>query len=137
MQTDRPTDLQERSRALFEDSVAAVDMRVRSRLTRARHAALEAASRPAPRLPIPTRRTLAAAVTLAGALAIAVWLGWPAGSPAPGPLDGRAPVEDLDLVASSEPGSGDALDMMREDADFYAWAAAQASPAQPTADSAG
>ena len=43
------TTLEERSRALFQDSVERIDMRTRSRLTRARHAALEAAERARPR----------------------------------------------------------------------------------------
>jgi len=35
------TALEERSRALFQDSVERIDMRTRSRLTQARHAALD------------------------------------------------------------------------------------------------
>ena len=122
MQRERATSLEERSRALFDDSVAAVDMRVRSRLTRARHAALESARPPAARLlGLPMRAVAASAAAVM--LGAALWLAWTAATPPADPVDGRATVEDLDLVAASEPGRGDALDMMQEDVDFYAWAA--------------
>ena len=127
MQERMHTDLEERSRALLDASVAAVDMRVRSRLNVARHAALEAAAQSRrwgfPRMPM---LTAAASMTAAAVIAVALWSAWPAG-PHPagtGTADQRSSLEDLDIVASS--GSGDAMDMMKDDVDFYAWVAASA-----------
>ncbi len=68
-----------RSRALFQDSVEGLDMRIRSRLTQARSAALEAAQQ---------RRswwsgwkvwTPAAGVTAAAILGVVLWIGSPVG----------------------------------------------------------
>ena len=59
--------LEERSRALFHGSVENLDMRVRSRLTQARYAALEAAASRKPSwLPRKAWWTPAAGVTAAG-----------------------------------------------------------------------
>ncbi len=126
MQEHRHTDLEERSRALFDASVAAVDMRVRSRLNVARHAALEAASgrgRHFFSMPI---LTAAASMAAAAVIAVALWSAWPSGPQTDGPVDGRTRLEDLDIVASAGSGSGDAIDMMKDDVDFYAWVAANA-----------
>jgi hypothetical protein len=40
-------------------------------------------------------------------------------------------LEDLDIVASTDEGSGDAMEMLQDDIDFYDWAdkAAIAEPA--------
>lgn len=120
--------LEERSRALFENSVEKIDMRVRSRLTQARHAALEAAS---------SRRvgyrvswwTPAAGLTAAAVLGVALWVGSPS-TQHPVSLADAQSIEDLDLLASSE-GSGDTIDMLQDDIDFYDFAdkAAESEPA--------
>jgi hypothetical protein len=113
---------EERSRALFHDSVEALDFSLRSRLTQARHAAVEAAS---------TRRrpwffrlgvwTPTAGVTAAAVLGVFLWVGSPLGQHAVTVADGQPNLEDLDIVASSE-GSGDTMDMLQDDIDFYDWA---------------
>jgi hypothetical protein len=104
-----------RSRALFHDSVDGLDMRIRSRLTQARSAALEAASS--------NRRpwvfswkiwTPAFGVTAAAILGFALWTG---STP-----DTQSNFEDLDLVASTDEGSADAMDMLQDDIDFYDFA---------------
>ena len=131
--------LEERSRGLFEDSVASLDMRTRSRLTQARHAALEAAkgrSRPRWLLRVPAWAS-AAGVTAAMVLGVALWVGGPwVGGPmtqhgAP-VADNQLKFEDLDIIAASDESSGDAMDMLQDDIDFYAWADKTANT-EPTA----
>jgi hypothetical protein len=119
--------LEERSRALFENSVENVDMRVRSRLTQARHAALAAATRPA-RLRV-SWWTPAAGLTAAAVLGVALWMGSPSAQHPVSLADAQS-IEDLELLASSEE-SGDAIDMLQDDIDFYDFAdkAAESEPA--------
>ena len=99
--------LELRSRELFEGSVEGLDMRVRSRLTQARHAA-----------------------TAAVLLGTALWFGSPAGNHAMTAAD-QSSLEDLDMVASTDEGSGDAMEMLQNDLDFYDFAdkAANSGPA--------
>ena len=123
---------EERSRALFHDSVEGLDFALRSRLTQARHAAVEAAS---------ARRrrwffrlgmwTPAAGVTAAAVLGVFLWVGSPLGKHAVTVADGQPNLEDLDIVASSE-GSGDAMDMLQDDVEFYDWADKAASSGSST-----
>jgi hypothetical protein len=114
-----------RSRALFQDSVENLDFAMRSRLTQARHAALEAAGRRAWYLRW-TIWTPAVGVTAAAVLGVALWVGSPLGQHAI-VADGQSNFEDLELVASSE-GSGDTMEMLQDDIDFYAFADKAASP---------
>lgn len=119
--------LEERSRALFHDSVENLDMRVRSRLTQARHAALEAGSKPqrvramwwAP----------AAGVTAAAVIGVALFFGAPSGHHAPVSLADGQSIEDLDLLATEN--GGDTMEMLQDDPDFYDFAdkAAETEPA--------
>ena len=46
-------------------------------------------------------------------------------------LDGQPNLEDLEIVASSDEGSADAMDMLQDDIEFYDWAdkAANSGPA--------
>jgi hypothetical protein len=118
--------LEERSRELFQQSVDGLDMRVRSRLTQARHAALEAAqgSRSKAwflRMPV---LTSAAGVTAAAVLGVALWFGGPAGHlhGGGGGADVASPFEDFDLVAASDGSSDNNIEMLQDDLDFYAWA---------------
>jgi hypothetical protein len=119
--------LEERSRALFHESVEGLDMAVRSRLTQARHAALAAAERSGARrswLPRVAVWTPAVGVTAAAVLGVALWVGGH-GSLAHRPAlaaDSQSNLEDLDIVASSDEGSGDAMDMLQDDIEFYDWA---------------
>jgi hypothetical protein len=119
---------EERSRALFDASVDDIDMRVRSRLTQARYAALEAAARP-PRFFRAPWFASAAGITGAAVLAVALWFGAPHGPHAPTAADTQASLEDLDIVASSDENSGAPMEMLQDDVEFYDWAA------QKTADS--
>jgi len=115
--------LEERSRALFQESVDRLDMRTRSRLTQARHAALEAADRVRHRswlLRMPVL-TSAAGVTAAAVLGVALWIGGPLAHHGAA-ADNQSTFEDLDIVASSDEGSGDAMEMLQDDIDFYDWA---------------
>jgi hypothetical protein len=119
-----------RSRALFQDSVDGLDMRIRSRLTQARSMALEAASE--------SRRSWlfgwkmwapAAGVTAAAILALGLWIGSPIGHQAATLAESN--IEDLDLVAATDEGSSDAIEMLQDDIDFYDFAdkAANSGPA--------
>jgi hypothetical protein len=109
-----------RSRELFQESVDALDMRLRSRLTQARHAALDAAVA-AKRRPWLLRMgawTPAAGVTAAALLGAVLWFGLPSGNHGLTAVDSQ-PLEDLDIVASTDEGAGDALEMLQNDLDFY------------------
>ena len=123
--------LEQRSRALFEESVGSVDLRVRSRLTQARHAALDAAAASSRRPWFFRMTVLTPAAGLAAALALGVtlWMGTPMGSHV---MTGdQANLDDLDIVAASDGGSVDALDLLQDDIDFYDFAdkAASSEPA--------
>jgi hypothetical protein len=116
---------EEHGRRLFEASVENLDMRVRSRLTQARHAALDAAAGSRLRsLRFPVWSG-AAGVTAAGVLAFAIWVGGPMARPhhAPPVADTQASLEDLDLVAASDGNSVVPMEMLQDDIDFYEWAA--------------
>jgi hypothetical protein len=123
------TPLEKRSRELFDESVANVDMRVRSRLNQARHAALEAAARPRARFLGMPLATPAAGLCAAALLAIAVWIAVPRADMPMLAAEGQTSFEDMDIVASTEESSADTLEMLQDDADFYDWAAEKnASP---------
>jgi hypothetical protein len=119
-----------RSRALFQESVEGLDMRIRSRLTQARSAALEASNR-RPALFGWKVWTPAAGVTAAAILGVALWLGSPLRHQSPTFADAQSSFEDLDLLASSDEGSADAMEMLQDDIDFYDYAdkAANSGPA--------
>jgi hypothetical protein len=119
-----------RSRALFQDSVDGLDMRIRSRLTQARSAALEAASaRRRPWLFGWKMWAPAAGVTAAAILGVGLWSGSPIGHQAATVAESN--LEDLDLVAATDEGSADAMEMLQDDIDFYEFAdkAANSGPA--------
>lgn len=119
-----------RSRALFQDSVDGLDMRMRSRLTQARNAALEAASaRRQPWLFGWKMWAPAAGVTAAAILGVGLWIGSPIGHQAATVAESN--LEDLDLVAATDEGSADAMEMLQDDIDFYEFAdkAANSGPA--------
>jgi negative regulator of sigma E activity len=121
------TPLEERSRALFQDSVERIDMRTRARLTRARHAALEAAERARPRAWFMRMPVLTSAATVAAAmvLGVSLWVHAPVVHHGAPPAD-TSNFEDLDIVASSD-NSQDNVEMLQDDVDFYAWAEKTAS----------
>ena len=111
-----------RSRALFQDSVEGLDMRIRSRLTQARSAAMAAAAKRRPWWFGWKVWTPAAGVTAAAILGAALWLGSPLGHQGGSLADAQSNFEDLDLVASTEEGSADAMEMLQDDIDFYDFA---------------
>lgn len=123
MNEHSPTTLEQRSRDLFDESVGNVNMRVRSRLNQARHAALEAAVRPRARFFDMPYAAPAAGVCAAALLAVVVWVGVPHGEKPMIASESQTSFEDLDIVAAAEESSGDTLEMLQDDADFYAWAA--------------
>lgn len=127
---EQPRDsFEERAHALFNDSVEGLDFAMRSRLTQARNAALEAAA--ARRRPWFLRigvLTPAAGVTAAAVLGAFLWMGSPSGQHAVTVADGQSNLEVLDLVASVDEGSGDAMDMLQDDIEFYDWADKAANP---------
>jgi negative regulator of sigma E activity len=127
---EEPRDsFEERTQALFHDSVEGLDFAMRSRLTQARNAAIAAAS--AGRRPWFFRigvLTPAAGVTAAAILGVFLWLGSPLGQQAATVADGQSSFEDLELVASADESSGDAMDMLQDDIEFYDWADKAASP---------
>jgi hypothetical protein len=118
--SESTTELERRMRVVLEESVARTDARVRSRLNRARHAALEEAL--APRKSAwrwQTWMPASGAVAAALVLAIVLWGRGP--ERALPPEGGQAAFEDLELLADDE-----ALNLMVEgDRSFYEWAASQ------------
>ena len=133
MSEERNRDFERRSRAAFDASIDAVDMRTRSRLTQARHAALDAAA--GGRRPFAgVRLTFWAPALLLGqplllchgglrifqsVVGIALWTSRPSAD-----VSG---FEDLELVASNEQ-----MDLLQDDPEFYDWV-----DKAPVADTAG
>lgn len=107
-------DFERRSRVLFDDSVDNLDMRVRSRLTQARHAALAAAAKPSSARWLtwaPAYGAVAAVV-----LGVALWIGHSATDRVLATTDSRSGLEDLELVANN-----DQLELLQDDIEFYDW----------------
>jgi hypothetical protein len=109
-------DLERRSRELYEESIDAIDMRTRSRLTQARHAALAAADGAASR---PRWLSLAPVYGAAAALVlgVAIWMHHSPSDKLNAMADGRSSIEDLEMVASN-----DQLEFLQDDPEFYEWA---------------
>ncbi|MDP9011203.1 MAG: hypothetical protein M3O41_00840 [Pseudomonadota bacterium] len=120
---------EDRGRQLFQDSIDDLDMRVRSRLTHARHAAVEAAA-------VSSRRPwlfrmgtwTPAGVTAAVLLGAALWFALPAGNRYGMTAADQPSLEDLDIVASADESSADAIEMLQNDLDFYDFADKAANP---------
>ena len=72
-----------------------------------------------------------AGVAAAAILGAFLWFGSPLGQRAVTVADGQSTFEDLELVASMDEGSADAMDMLQDDIEFYDWAdkAASSGPA--------
>lgn len=117
-----PTGLERRSRELLLASTAALEARVQSRLTQARHAALAALGARATRrlFAAPVAWLPAGALSAAALLAFTVWLGQPGAGPA-GANPEASPVEDAEILASN-----DGPELVADDSDFYEWAGADA-----------
>ena len=112
--------LETRTRTLFEQSVEALDGRTRSRLNRARQAALAELRESTTQS---RRRMWVSASGVAAAAVLAVWMTLSPGNRGAGPNESGMPVDDLDLFAESSN-----IDLLR-DVEFYAWMAAQAPDA--------
>ena len=119
------TEFERHARERLEESVLRIDGRVRSRLTQARHAAIETASKSKARRSVfwrvstlmPTAGAAAAAILVAMVL-------WHREPQIELPTaEGAHPAEDLDLLAD-----GDGLDLVQDgdgSGSFYEWAADQ------------
>jgi hypothetical protein len=116
-----------RTHALFQDSVESLDMAMRSRLNQARRAALDVAPQAGRAFLRRTWWTPAAGVTAAAILGAALWMGHPTQKAAVF-ADPQSNLEDLDIVASSDGGTGDAMEMLQDDIDFYDFADKAGSP---------
>ena len=114
---------------MFQDSVERLDMPTLSRLTQARHAALEAAATPrrAARLWGVTGWMPALGTGAAVALVAALWLG-----PQRPSVNEAVSFEDLEILASTESVAnesaagesavGDEIELLQDDVEFYDWA---------------
>jgi hypothetical protein len=111
-------EFEKRTRELLEESTSRLDGRTQSRLTQARHAALERLERPA-------RfgwRTLVPAGAAAAVALLAVLLWRPDAPSVPMAAHVESPVEDLELLTDAEaPDFAEA----GEDLEFYEWAAGE------------
>ena len=115
-ESDPQTEFEKRAREVLEASTAKLDGRTLSRLTQARHAALEQGPKPARawlKTWVPAGATAAAAV-----LAVMIWTGPAPDAPATLSAGNGSPFEDLDLLADAPEFVGEA-----DDVEFYAWAA--------------
>lgn len=108
--------LEQRSKALFDAGVDGLDANVRSRLARARHAAVEALEQQRrPRLRFATLPA-AGGATVALAVCIGIGVSFFSGRDGDGQsLAAAAAAEDMELLADA-----DNLELI-EDMDFYAW----------------
>ena len=107
---DETTAFAARAKAVFDASVAGLDGRTRSRLTQARHAAVEALARP--RAAWRSRWLPAAGLAAAALAAVVVMLDVQPGNNEP---QFAAVVEDMELLTGAED-----IELL-EDMEFYAW----------------
>ena len=115
---NQPDDFESRTRAMFDASIERLDGRTRSKLTQARHAALEELRQQRRR---PWRR---AWVPLSGitAAVLAIWMTvGPIGRGTPGAEVPEVSLDEFELVAESP-----SIDLL-EDVEFYAWIAQQSA----------
>jgi hypothetical protein len=106
--------LEQRTKRLFDDSVAGLDAATRARLTRARHRALEELA------PARTRGWRWSLVPAGGVAvaAVAAWLlVWqPVAPPSETGLQQTASLGDLELLLGEED-----LEMLDQEIEFYGW----------------
>lgn len=121
------SDFETHSRATLDASIARLDGRVRSRLTQARHAALDELAQRRSSVALRWQQWLrprvlgpAGAVAAVAIVAVVLWTGR-ATIDAGTVLDSTASFDDVELLADK-----DALAVSTDgDYDFYEWAAAQ------------
>ena len=107
------TELERRTKRLFDDSVAALDAATRSRLTQARFRALEERAGPA------RDRGLRWALVPVGTVAATALVAWfVVTQPAPPPTEAvqAASLGDLEILLGEED-----LEMLDEELEFYGW----------------
>jgi len=115
---EQMTDFEHKARDIFDASVESLDAETRSRLNRARQAAV-AGREPAR---APAWRSWAPAGALAAALVAAVLWRFPGtGDSQQVQINGEAPIEIVELAAE-----GEDFELMIEDPEFYSWVADQA-----------
>jgi hypothetical protein len=117
MSQEDPSEFEKRAREVLEESTARLDGRTLSRLSQARHAALERQGRPARQA---WRMAMPLGAAAAGVLAVVMITGRPGGE-ATG-LGPANPLDDLELLSDA-----DAPDFVDdgEDLEFYEWAAGE------------
>jgi hypothetical protein len=105
-----------RAREVLEESTTRLDGRTLSRLTQARHAALDQRQGPVRQ---GWRMLVPAGAAAAGLLAVVMWVGRPGVDSMPPKL---VPADDMELLADT-----DAPDFVDdgEDVEFYEWAAGE------------
>src|SRR3954464_9643174 len=111
-QENEPTAFEQRTREVLEESTARLDGRTLSRLTQARHAALEKQGRPARQA---WRALMPVGAAAAGVLAVVMLTGRHGGD---GQVVAEGPLDDFELLADA-----DAPDFVDdgEDLEFYEW----------------
>jgi hypothetical protein len=119
--SQEPTEFEKRSREVLEESSGRLDGRTLSRLTQARHAALDQLQRPA-RAPRWGRWSVPAGAAAAAVLAVVIWVGRAPLVEAPATLASLKSVDDFELLTDA-----DAPDFVDdgEDLEFYEWAAGE------------
>jgi hypothetical protein len=109
MTDDNSSGFVRRTKRLFDESVSTLDAATRSRLTQARHRALERATRD---------RGWAWSLVPAGTVAATALLAWMAvwQAPAPSADVQTAQLTDLEILLGEED-----LEMLDEEIEFYGW----------------
>jgi len=115
---EQMTEFELKARDTFDASVESLDAEIRSRLNRARQAAV-ADSAP---VRAPAWRSWAPVGAVAAALVAAVlWRVPETGNSPQVQINGEGPIEIVELAAE-----GDDFELMTEDPEFYSWVADQA-----------
>jgi len=127
----------EKARGLLLDSVDSIDGHTRSRLTQARHAAINELARPRQSPFLPMRWLAPAGSFAAIALVAFIWLGvGTPGMPDAGTGSGvsfvaNSPIDDIEILATAEN-----LELF-EEMEFYEWLEAEAALTASPAGGAG
>ncbi|HEV8443132.1 MAG TPA: hypothetical protein VGQ27_06610 [Steroidobacteraceae bacterium] len=119
--SQEPMEFEKRSREVLEESSGRLDGRTLSRLTQARHAALDQLQRPTRALWW-GRWSVPAGAAAAAVLAVVIWVGRPPIVEGPATLASIKSVDDFELLTDA-----DAPDFVDdgEDVEFYEWAAGE------------
>ena len=106
------SNFERRTKRAFDDSVAALDAATRSKLTQARHRALEEQASARDR---GWRSSLVPAGTVAATALVAFLVVWQVTPQVPGPQE-TASLNDLEILLGEED-----LQMLDEEIEFYGW----------------